>query len=234
MEEILLELSHELPFTNISSEFPDTRILRWCNSYADYLEFTGRKLDEEKIVARMTEFAESIGSRVIFHSGNDRYISVMVSCRCSIQNSTVRITESMDCVVKNPVVYEGSHEYLGFVSIRPEDFRKLYGRLSEFSDIEIKVRKAINPEDFRNLWTISLSELFSGMTDKQAGILSDAISHGYFDIPKRMMIDSLAQKHGISKSTMQEHLSKAESRLMHSMDSYLHLYREYMGKPETE
>lgn len=230
MEEILLKLSHDFPFSNISAKFPNDRIMRWCNSYVDYLEFTGKNLDVKRILEEITDFANSVGSRVIFTSGSEKYLSVMISCRCSIDNSTVRITESTDCVIKNPVIYEGGYEYLGFVSIRPENFTNLYDRLSRFSVIDIRRRKTVDPQDLRNLWTISLSDLFSGMTEKQIEILSDAVSHGYFDIPKKAAIEFFAEKYGLSKSTLQEHLSKAESRLMHSMGSYLHLYETYLEK----
>lgn len=232
MEEIKLKLRHNLPFNDISREFPSAKIFRWCNSYVDYLEFAERGLDKDGIKKEVEKFAEGIGSKIVFSSEKKDYLTIMIVCKCSYSNSTLRMAESMDCIVEAPVVYENNYEYLKIISVRYSYFRKLYNKLSSFSEIEILNKSVINFQDLRNTWTISLSEIFNNLSQKQINIASDAVSKGYFDIPKKISIEELAEANSISKSTMQEHLSKAESKIFRSIESYLRLYETYLEAQE--
>lgn len=232
MEEIKLKLRHDLPFNNISRDFPGAKIFRWCNSYVDYLEFAERGLDKNGIRKEVEKFAEGIGSRIVFSSEKKDYLTLMIICKCSLGNSTLRMAESMDCIVETPVIYEDNYEYLKVISVRNSYFSKFYNRLSSFSEIEILNKSAIHSEDLRNTWTISLSELFHNLSQKQINLASDAVSRGYFDIPKKVSIEELAESNSISKSTMQEHLSKAESKIFRSIESYLRLYETYLEAQE--
>lgn len=52
------------------------------------------------------------------------------------------------------------------------------------------------------------------LTERQRSILSAAYSQGYYDVPRRIGSEELAQKLQIVKSTLVEHLRKAEKRLI--------------------
>ncbi len=54
----------------------------------------------------------------------------------------------------------------------------------------------------------------SKLTDKQRSILMSAYNLGYYDIPRRFDSEQLAKKLNLSKSTVAEHLRKAEHRLI--------------------
>jgi predicted DNA binding protein len=56
--------------------------------------------------------------------------------------------------------------------------------------------------------------LLSRLTDKQRRILVLAYKLGYFDVPKRINSDELAQRFNLTGSTVVEHLAKAEHRLI--------------------
>jgi hypothetical protein len=52
------------------------------------------------------------------------------------------------------------------------------------------------------------------LTEKQREVLITAYKLGYYDIPRRINSDQLAEKLGIVNSTLVEHLRKAERRLL--------------------
>ena len=56
------------------------------------------------------------------------------------------------------------------------------------------------------------------LTSKQVEVLNAAIRHGYFDTPKRISAKELAQKLGISPSTLSETIRRALKRLLELQD----------------
>ena len=225
MDEIRLRMEHDLPFNNVAKVFLDVRIFRWCNSVVDYLEFLSEDsaaLDHlEKALPR---FVAGLHSSVVYRSRSDSRLDVMVRCRCSPQNSTVRMTEGRNCLWKPPVVYAEGREELTVLAPEPDRFRSLYRDLRGVARVEILKKVAVSADVLRDSYTLSLSELFHDLTAKQLEILLRAVERGYFDLPKAVSLERLAQDASLSESPLQEHLSKAESRLVRALAPYLRLY----------
>lgn len=59
-----------------------------------------------------------------------------------------------------------------------------------------------------------VSSILNTLTKKQKDVLLQAYASGYFDRPRKIDADGLAEKMGIHKTTMLEHLHKAERRLI--------------------
>jgi hypothetical protein len=56
--------------------------------------------------------------------------------------------------------------------------------------------------------------LFMSLTASQRTTMAEAFSSGYFDVPRRTDSKALAKTLGISKSTLSEHIRKAEKHLL--------------------
>lgn len=75
-------------------------------------------------------------------------------------------------------------------------------------------------EDFREIGTVTLDKLsaFDGtgvrLTDRQYEVLEHALEAGYFEWPRETTSEELAAEMEINRSTMLEHLRKAESKLL--------------------
>ncbi len=102
----------------------------------------------------------------------------------------------------------------------------------EFKDRKLKLTFLGNLNEIRKLLSIaekvgqkfkilsltdasfSPDSMLQSLTDKQRKILSVAYSNGYYDVPRRIDSETLARRMNIVKSTLVEHLRKAEMRLM--------------------
>jgi len=64
---------------------------------------------------------------------------------------------------------------------------------------------------------ISFTRLLPELTKNQERAMETAINQGYYDYPKKIKMEKLAKIQGISYSTFQAHLKKAESKILPSI-----------------
>lgn len=64
------------------------------------------------------------------------------------------------------------------------------------------------------LTNISFTRVLPDLTDLQKKALEIAINNGYYQYPKKIKMEALAKKMGVSYSTYQAHLKKAEGRIL--------------------
>jgi predicted DNA binding protein len=83
-----------------------------------------------------------------------------------------------------------------------ENFFKAMEILSNIRDL--KIQKAEYKE----------CDILSNLTSNQIKILNFAAKFGYYDYPRKITSDELAEKIGISKDTILENLRKAEKRII--------------------
>ena len=62
--------------------------------------------------------------------------------------------------------------------------------------------------------SFSPDSILQTLTEKQRKMLSAAYAAGYYEVPRKIDVEELAQKLKIAKSTLGEHLRKAEKRLI--------------------
>lgn len=229
MIEIALKVKNRMPFSSLSSEFPDVMIYRWCNSAVDYLEFHGTTSDLDRIQENITGIADSLGSHLVHENRSGNRISVMLACRCSVNNSTIRILESMNCLWQAPVTYRDGFESIVAIAFSEAEFSSVYDILKVEGEVQISRKSEIRPESLRDVFTIPVSTLLGKLTQKQLVNLRSAIDRGFFQNPRNVLIETLAADAGISKSTMQEHINKALNKTVAAIGPYLNLMIEYLA-----
>lgn len=229
MDEVDLILRNELPFGKLSSLFPGITFFRWCNSAMDYLEFYGNADELDSIVSYLPEIEKELGTHVIYRSKKEKRLSVMLVCRCSRTNSTIRIAELDNCIWKAPVKYAAGEEKLTIITLLDDYLKTLFADLDRIGTVEIVRKMTVYPESLRDMYTISLQSIFNGITRKQLEIMRSALQHGYFSIPRKISLEKLARINNLSKSTIEEHLNKARTRVISTMEPYISLYLESLG-----
>jgi predicted DNA binding protein len=87
---------------------------------------------------------------------------------------------------------------------RREDLRAIIDDLEEFGTVTLgKLKRFRAGSD-------------SPLTDRQREVATEALARGYYDWPRKITNERLAEELGISRATLHEHLRKAECTLLSS------------------
>lgn len=113
--------------------------------------------------------------------------------------------EEMDLIYTTPSMVSEDRIVVSFICSQ-RDLERFVGRVRE--RVGRVVNMSFSPASYTR------KETLSSLTDRQREVIVAAYAHGYFEIPRRIGSDQLADKLGMSRSTLLEHMRKSEARLM--------------------
>ncbi|KYH24939.1 bacterioopsin transcriptional activator [Halalkalicoccus paucihalophilus] len=96
----------------------------------------------------------------------------------------------------------GRQREYNVLAFRREDLRNIIDDLGTFGTVTLG-----KLEEFR-------ADVDSPLTDRQRDVVTEALTRGYYDWPRAITNEGLAEELGISRATLQEHLRKAERALL--------------------
>nr|KXH75477.1 MAG: hypothetical protein AM325_11085 [Candidatus Thorarchaeota archaeon SMTZ1-45] len=229
MSMLEFRVSHDCPISNISRRYPSVKMFEWSNREQQVLEFiVENQEDYEMILEELMEIDVKIDVM-----SDDRKVHLITrarSCTAGVETVTETI-EELDLLEVYPVVYDSGWEYYRVVTFKSEEFGKLLRKLRE-SGFEVEVLKRSTFEGFlASSLSASADAMFSKLTEKQMDSLVTAFIYGYYDRPRRTDIQSIAKKLGVPRSTFQEHLKKAERKVMSALIPHIQLFRAQLSSP---
>ena len=72
--------------------------------------------------------------------------------------------------------------------------------------------------------TLTADALFYGLTERQMDALLTAHRHGYYNLPRDSDVQTIAAKEKVPLTTFQEHLKKAENKLVAAIIPHMKLF----------
>lgn len=116
------------------------------------------------------------------------------------------------CTVVWPAIYTKGHEHYSVIVPSRERLRALVERLGDLGEVTLERVTDVRPEALDV--AVTVSTLTNRITERQLLILQRAIAEGFYDTPRRTNTARLAKSFGVSRSTLDEHLRKAERGVM--------------------
>jgi len=221
--EVVFKATHDCPFGNISRKFPYVKLFTWCNREHEVIEVIVAK--QEEYPAVMEELSK-IGGIIGVSSDRHRVHLITKTCFCTEDNSVVRNIDAFNLLHVSPVVYDQGWEYYRVIVFRHDDLKGLMQRLEEKGFVFDIVRKIPFDGFIASSLTLTADALFSELTDKQMDALMTAYTYGYYRLPRKTDVQTIATKRRVPRTTFQEHLKKAENKLVVSLAPYIQLYRQ--------
>ena len=113
-----------------------------------------------------------------------------------------------------PDMYKGGWEYYRLICFRSEDLKNLCNTLEEKKfPYEILRKKLFNGSISSSL-SLTADALFADLTEKQMDAVLSAFNQGYYGVPRKTDVKTIARRKKVPRTTFTEHLRKAENRLI--------------------
>jgi len=219
--EVILQLTYDDPFISISRRFPSSKIFSWCNREHDVVEIIVENPEEYSL---MMEQIPEIDGIVEQSSDRDKVHLIIHTCSCMMEDSMVRHIGTLDLLHVYPVICEKGWEYHRIIAFRHEDFEELLQRLEKGGWVFKILRKVPFDGFIGSSLTLTADALFSDLTEKQMDALLTAYRNGYYRLPRKADVKTIASKERVPRTTFQEHLKKAENKIVAALVPYIQLF----------
>ena len=224
MHQLALRLDHALPFSDLSKAFPKVAISRWCNREVDILEAESPRGRIAEFEAGLGEAAKKLGANLIHvHRYSDSALEAVIKCRCAGNNSSIAIVEASNCIPIMPVTYAEGYEHVKLFAFTQEDQKAAIDNLESMAKVAVEGRGQLERHSARPAMTVSVDEFLGMLTEKQLLALVEAIEMGHYSMPKKATVDQIAEKLKMPRSTFEEHLRKAEVKVIRNLRPYARL-----------
>lgn len=125
------------------------------------------------------------------------------------------VIRSYNCSILWPAVFADGHERYRVLAPSRERLKQLVSRLAEMGGANVE---SLVDADAATLNTsLSASAVFGDLTPRQLDVLRAAVQQGYYASPRRTSTEALAVEFGVARATFEEHLRKAEVKVLGSM-----------------
>jgi hypothetical protein len=218
--EITLRGQYDYPFIAMSGRHPGTAISMWCLWDRELLQVATRN---EKVLKAMEKDIGTAG-RIVdqWADAGDGGRVFLLRCTCGDLDSPWTAWEPAGCVDAPPAVFQDGWGYFRLLTFDEESSRKAFKALNKKGPTELVRKREIALGTIPS--SVWVSSLFGDLTAKQADALLKAHRYGYYSSPRQITTDTIARGIGLSRSTYEEHLRKAENRVMAALMPYLQVF----------
>jgi len=217
--EASFRVKHECPYREISEHYPDLTIREWYLSDCQVIELTSPESPTEELL----EEIDRLGT-VLHESVDESGLHVVTqSCLCSLEDSIIERFEEFNALYQPPTIHRQGWEHYTVIAFDESDVRALLQDLEDDRDIEVLSKTAITEQQIPHSMLAPVDQLFEDVTERQMAALRLALESGYYEQPRKTSLRELADQTAVARSTYEEHLRKAENKLLTNAGQFLRL-----------
>ena len=214
MHEATLRIDHESPYASITAH-NDARAEVWCSGYCDLLHVTGTDLE-----GPVSQVASAVGIKDIVREGEE---VVLITDACLLEDRDDLLEEYLrrhDCLSLPPLTYDHGTLLARVVSLDEAELTAVYRDVSESHHVTVEAKREIETV-VPDVPLLVLDSALPDLSDGQTEALTAALGAGYYEIPREAKTADIAEELGVSRRTFEEHLRRAENKLVKSMIEYV-------------
>jgi len=225
--EISFRTQYDYPFIRMSQRYPGLPISMWCIFNRELLQVP--TLDEAVLGGIERDIRKA--GRVI-----DKWVEAqearifLLRCTCGTHDSPWNVWEKLDFVDAPPAVYKDGWGYFRVIGFDETKTRDLFREMNSRGPTELIRKRELTLSVLPS--SVWVNSLFADLTEKQIASVLKAHRYGYYTSPRQITTENIAKGLGLSRSTYEEHLRKAENRIMGALIPYLQLFSSGDKPPE--
>lgn len=217
--EASFRVKHECPYREISEHYPDLTIREWYLSDCQVIEITAPGAPTDELLDEIDQLGTILHKAV-----DDSGLHVVTqSCLCSLEDSIIERFEKYNSLYQPPTIHRQGWEHYSVIAFDESDVRALLNDLEADRDIEVLSKTAITEQQIPHSMLAPVDQLFEDVTERQLAALQLALESGYYEQPRQTSLRELAGKTAVARSTYEEHLRKAENKLLKNAGQFLRL-----------
>ncbi|UCE95563.1 MAG: helix-turn-helix domain-containing protein [Candidatus Bathyarchaeota archaeon] len=216
---------------DLTRRFSSASVFIWCNRENDVIEIVVRNLEEYPLVLEEIP-ALQIGDVMEEITDEQRLYLNVHRCHCMKQDTIVRHIGKLNILNIFPNMIENGWAYHRLIVFKHNDFEELIRRFEKFGWHYKILRKTPFDGFVSSSLTMSADALFSGLTEKQMEAILAAHRSGYYNLPRVADVKAIAAKRKVPRTTFQEHLMKAENKIISALIPNIKLY--YHASPDRK
>ncbi len=230
--DVALKMTHlKSSFIDLTRRFPSASIFIWCNRENDVIEIVVRDPEEYPLVLK--EIQATHIKDVIEEIADEQRLYLNVhKCHCMKENTIVRHIGKLNILNIFPNMMENGWTYQRLIVFRHRDLEELLQRLEKWEWHYKILRKTPFDGFVSSSLTMSADALFSGLTEKQMEAVLAAHRYGYYNLPRAADVKAIAARERVPRTTFQDHLMKAENKLVSALIPNIKLY--YNASPDKK
>lgn len=220
-------------YSKLTRKYPSLKIFFWCNNIYDIVELF---VDNPKDYSNIRKEIHHSCSLVEEESEKNRFHLVIKNCSCcKDENSVDTIGKGLNNILLlSPVIIEKGWEEHHAIVFDHKEFEELMERLDEKGYVVKVVRKVPFGGTIASLTPLTRSTLFPTLTEKQASALLTAYKNGYYKLPRKADLKTIASKQKIARTTFQDHLRKAECKVISTIIPQIKLLNQSKFRKKIE
>ena len=135
------------------------------------------------------------------------------------------------CIPLEPSLTKGGVDSCAIYVPSEKELRNLYSTLKDHYEVKLLSKKHLNPGETKPAAYLGLRELLelktlsARLSARQFEVFTYAARKGYFDYPKKIELEEIAESIGLKPATASEHLRKAQSKIVPFVAELIHNMR---------
>lgn len=214
MYEATFSISDSSPYTE-PTDGTDCRIDLWCNDHADLLYVRGG------VEAVLDRVRADVGVDDELRDGTEAVV-VTSSCLRAQEATIESYLRPHGCLLLPPLRYADGAKHCRVLALDSTSLADLYADLvADGLSIDVRSKREVHaPTPSSPL--VSLEGVLPELTPRQREILTLAVDRGYYELPRETRTAEMAEELGVGRRTAEDHLRRAEGKLLAALVSYLY------------
>ncbi|PSP57116.1 transcriptional regulator [Halobacteriales archaeon QS_1_67_19] len=193
----------------------DTTVELWCNDHCDLLHVGGESVDS--VVAHVRE---AVGIRERLAEGDERLVITDACLKDHQRDSIEETLAAHDCLLVPPLRYAEGRKWCRVLALDPANLTAFYRAVAREFPVTVESKRTVESVS-ADRPLLALDSALPDLSDRQREALLTAADMGYYRLPRDATTAEVAAELGVERRTFEEHLRRAERKLVAALAEYL-------------